>query len=140
MSRNNSTLGGGGFHHVSIRVRDFDKSVAFYTEVLGFTKKITWKEAPERAIMLDTGDGNYLELFERPDQPRFEGEGAILHLAIRTNSVDDAMTRVRNAGAEVTMEPKNVDIPADIGTVPVRIAFFKGPDGEEIEFFQNEMT
>jgi catechol 2,3-dioxygenase-like lactoylglutathione lyase family enzyme len=47
-------------------VRDFDRSVAFYTDVLGFTKKIEWGQKPGRAVMLDTGDGNYFELFERP--------------------------------------------------------------------------
>ena len=60
MPGKNSTIGGGGFHHVAIRARDFDKSVAFYTAALGFTPKIAWVDKPSRAIMLDTGDGNYL--------------------------------------------------------------------------------
>lgn len=136
----NATIGGGGFHHVAIRVRDFDRSVAFYTETLGFVKKIQWGEAPGRAIMMNTGDGNYLEMFERPDQAPMAEEAAILHMAFRTDNVDAALERARKAGMTVTMEPKSIDIATDIGPVPVRIAFFKGPDGEEIELFQNEMT
>ena len=38
------------------------------------------------------------------------------------------------------MEPAAIDIPSRPGPTPVRIAFFKGPDGEVIELFQNEVT
>ncbi len=146
MQKTNLTLGGGGFHHVAVRVRDFDLSVAFYTDTLGFKPGIAWGQAPKRAIMLDTGDGNYLELFERPDQPPAspDDEHAILHFAIRTTSVDAAIQRVRDAGMQVTMEPRDVDIANTIPTrptpVPVRIAFFRGPDGEMVEFFENALT
>ncbi len=143
MTNKNQKIGGGGFHHVAIRARDFDRSVNFYTDVLGFAPRIAWGEAPARAIMLDTGDGNYLEIFERPDQaPPPETEHAILHFALRTDDTDAAVKLARDAGCEVTMEPKDVDIPTTLGPhpVPVRIAFFKGPDGEVVELFENEVT
>jgi glyoxylase I family protein len=132
-----------GFHHVAIRSRDFDKSVGFYTQALGFGPKLAWGDAPGRAIMLDTGDGNYLEIFERPDQPPAEeGRDAILHFALRTDDVDAALARAREAGCAVTMEPTDVKIDTTLGAdpTPVRIAFFKGPDGEVIELFANELT
>jgi len=136
---NNATIGGGGFHHVAIRAYDFDASVQFYTEALGFTKKIAWGENEKRAIMLDAGDGNYLEIFANgTNEPK--PEGSIIHFALRTNDCDAALERARSAGAEVTMEPKSLDIPSEPTTTPVRIAFCKGPDGEIIEFFQNETT
>jgi len=146
MPHTNSTLGGGGFHHVAIRARDFDASVRFYTDVLGFVPTVAWGEAPKRATMLDTGDGNYLEIFERPNQPPppADQEGAILHFALRTDDTDAALSRARDAGVTVTMEPTDVDIPntcdARPSPLPVRIAFFRGPDGEVIELFQNELT
>ena len=143
MPHTNKTLGGGGIHHVAIRVRDFDKSHAFYTRVLGFTERLHWSEKPRRAAMLDTGDGNYVEMFERVDQkpPAADGgEPIILHFAIRTTTIDDAVERARSAGCEVTMEPKDINVEAKQGVVPIRIAFFKGPDGEVVELFQNELT
>lgn len=146
MPNSNTTLGGGGFHHVAIRARDFDASVAFYTDVLGFAPVVAWGEAPGRAMMLDTGDGNYLEVFERPNQPPMpEGvEGAILHFAIRTDDTEAALERARAAAVKVTMETKDVNIANTLEgrptPVPVRIAFFEGPDGELIELFQNELT
>jgi glyoxylase I family protein len=127
----NKVIGGGGFHHVAIRVRDFDASVKFYTEALGFTERVRWGEGDKRGILLDTGDGNYLEIFAG-GAPGPKPEGAFLHLALRTDNVDAAIEVARRAGMEVTVEPKDVSL----GTVPARIAFFKGPDGEIIELFQ----
>lgn len=148
MQGHNSALGGGGFHHVAVAARDFDRSVRFYTDVLGMTAKIGWGEPGKRALMLDTGDGNYIELFERPNQPPLPAgtEGTLLHLALRTNDTAAAMQRAKDAGCEVWMETKTVPIQNTVrgnGTpevVSVTIAFIKGPDGELIEFFQNEVT
>jgi glyoxylase I family protein len=137
----NQILPGCGFHHVAIRAWDFDKSVKFYAEGLGFHPKIAWGDAPSRAIMLDTGDGNYLEIFEGNTTEGSKPEGAIIHFALRVHSCDDAVTRALAVGAELTMASKNVDIPTrPTGPTPVRIAFVKGPDGETIEFFENSLT
>ena len=135
----NTTIGGGGFHHVAIRAHDFDASVRFYTQGLGFKEKIRWGIDKSRAVMLDTGDGNYLEIFANAT-PGHKPEGAILHFALRTDNCDAALNRARQAGAQVTMESKDVDIDSTPHRTPVRIAFCKGPDGEIIEFFQNELT
>lgn len=142
MTGTNSTIGGGGFHHVAINARDFDKSVAFYKDVMGFATKIAWDHEGNRAIMLDVGDGNYLEIFEAKGAPPADGAQQILHFAIRTTDPDAALERARAAGCEVTMEPTDIDIAATKGPnpVPVRICFFKGPDGELIELFKNELT
>ncbi|MEK8132107.1 VOC family protein [Paenibacillus filicis] len=128
----NAVLKTGGFHHVAIRVFDFEGTVQFYTEVLGFTIRHQWGEGDGRGIMLDTGDGNYLEVFAGgAEGPK--PEGAFLHLALRTEDVDGVTERARAAGAEVTVEPKDVDI----NGIPVRLSFFKGPHGELIELFQS---
>ena len=138
MTGHNPIIAGGGFHHLALRVHDFDASIAFYTQGLGFTPKITWGKGDQRAAMLDTGDGNYLEIFAGgSDEPK--PEGAVLHFALRTSSTDQAIEAARAAGAEVTVEPKHVTIQSDPPT-EVRLAFCKGPDGEIIEFFQNDTT
>ena len=138
MSSSNSALSGCGFHHVAIKTSDWAATINFYADALGFTEKISWGEAPKRAAMLDTGDGNYLEIFEDPGY-RPDPNGAIVHFALRTDDCDSALERARSAGVEVTVEPKDVEIASSPPT-PVRLAFCKGPEGSVIEFFQNEVT
>jgi len=134
----NKAVPGCGFHHVAIRTADWDRSLAFWQEGMGFHRAVQWGEAPRRACMLDTGDGNYLEIFERdPREPGAPSEAAILHFCFRTDDCDAALERARAAGAEVTMEPKSLAISEP--PIPIRIAFFKGPDGEICELFQNEV-
>jgi glyoxylase I family protein len=132
---NNPIIGGGGFHHVAIKVRDFDATVKFYSEGLGFKARLSWGEGDNRAVLLDTGDGNYLEVFAGGSQ-ELKPEGTMIHMAFRTNDVAKAVAAARAAGAEITDEPEDLVI-SDSPATPIRIAFCKGPDGEIIEFFQS---
>ncbi len=135
-----------GFHHVCIKTRDWDRTRAFYCDTLGFTEKVAWRTAPNRAALLDAGDGNYLEVFEDLAYASAPN-GAVLHFALRTTRLDEVAARVRATGAKITMEPKDVTIAntasgphALAGPVPIRIFFCEGPSGEVIEFFQNALT
>lgn len=147
MAGSNSVLGGGGFHHVAIKVSDFERTVKMYTEGLGFKEKIRWgsvtPEGDKRGIMLDTGDGNYLEVFGggkvRPAATDMWADGVMIHFAIRTTKIEEAMQRAEAAGFKVTVAPKGVTIPS-VPPTPIRIAFCHGPDGEVVELFQNDLT
>jgi len=136
----NPILGDSGFHHVCVKTREWDRTLRFYCETLGFVPKIIWRAAPQRAVLLDSGNGNYLEVFE--DLAYISAaNGALLHFALRTTRLDDVAARVRGAGAKITMEPKDAAIATtEGGTVPIRIFFCEGPNGEVIEFFQNTLT
>ncbi|MDQ1318588.1 MAG: hypothetical protein QG588_2250 [Candidatus Poribacteria bacterium] len=137
MAGKNKKIGGGGFHHVFLKVSDLNRSIKFYTEALGFVEKVSWGVGAQRMVMLDTGDGNYFELGQTSD--KISEGGFYPHVAIRTDNCDAALESARSAGAVVTMEPKDIDLPAN-PPFKVRIAFCKGPDGEVLEFFQNERT
>ncbi|MGA0333614.1 MAG: VOC family protein [Kiritimatiellia bacterium] len=127
-----------GFHHTAIRVVDFDRCLAFY-EKLGILPARNWGEAPNRAAMLNAGDGNYLEVFEGGD-PEAPSEGRMIHFALRTPDVDSAHTAALAAGATERMAPTDKVIQSQQGPVPIRISFVVSPSGEIIEFFQNELT
>jgi catechol 2,3-dioxygenase-like lactoylglutathione lyase family enzyme len=137
----NPILGNGGFHHVCIKTRNWDRTMQFYQELLGCTVKIAWRAAPQRAILLDTGDGNYIEVFEDLAYTPAPN-GSVAHFAFRTTRLDEVAARVRASGAKITMEPKDVSIATTngAGAVPIRIFFCEGPSGEVIEFFQNTAT
>jgi catechol 2,3-dioxygenase-like lactoylglutathione lyase family enzyme len=130
-----------GFHHVCIKTRDWERTRAFYCDTLGFTEKIAWRAAPQRAVMLDAGDGNYLEVFEDLTYTPAPN-GAVIHFALRTHQLDEVAARVRATGAKITMEPKDATIATTNAhaPVPIRLFFCEGPSGEVVEFFQNSLT
>ena len=138
MSEKNLKIKGCGFHHVSMKARDLDKSLKFYTEGLGFVERFGWGQAPRRTVLLDTGDGNYFEISQGNPEQVYE-DGAFQHIALRVDDCDAAIEAARAAGAEVTLEPRDIMLPTE-PSIPIRIAFFKGPDGEVIELFQDEQT
>ena len=92
-----------GFHHLAMNVTEFDKSKDFYTGVLGFTAAKEWGGPGSRALMLDAGNGNYIELFEK-EKADATGD-TIIHFALRSDNCDEIMEKVRQSGAEITVEP-----------------------------------
>ena len=134
MSSTEATL--TGFHHVAIRASDFDRTLGFYTTVLGLRLARAWGEGAGRGALLDVGSGNYLEVFAG-GTPGGKPEGHWLHLALRSSDCVGITHRARAAGATVTVEPKDINIPST-PPLPARVAFFTGPDGELIEVFQEK--
>jgi glyoxylase I family protein len=119
---NNLKLRGGGLHHVAIEASDFDRSLHFYTEGLGFRNVLTFPEEGRTVAMLDTGDATYVEVFSGGSGKR--PSGSILHLALRTGDCDKATEQARSAGVPITQEPTNVmlegALPYPCATLSVR--------------------
>lgn len=136
MSGSNKKIKGCGFHHLSMSVKDLKKSIKFYVDGLGFVERVSWGEDPKRTVLLDTGDGNYFEISQGDSDEDFV-EGVFKHIALRVDDCAAAIELARKAGAEVTVETKDVNLRTE-PSIPIRIAFFKGPDGEIVELFQNE--
>ena len=78
-----------GFHHVAIKVKDFDATVRFYKDGLGLKERLAWGEGDGRAIMLDAGNDNCVEVFAGGKSAAVEGN--IVHFALRTGDCDAAL-------------------------------------------------
>ncbi|BDI33793.1 hypothetical protein CCAX7_58440 [Capsulimonas corticalis] len=129
-----------GFHHIAIRVADLAATTKLYTEGFGFKQTYNWGEGEKAGVLLDLGDGNYLEIFAGGKKPETDAlpETGMIHFAVRTPDVDAAHARALAAGARETMAPKDHTIPGE-PPAPIRISFVAGYDGEVIEFFNNEL-
>jgi glyoxylase I family protein len=121
-----------------MKVKDFDATCRFYVEGLGFTLKRNWQRSGIGGALIDTGGGCYLEISGGGEDPTAQ-DSIFRHLAVRVADCDAAAEQARRAGGEITIEPKDIEIPSD-PPVKARIAFCKGLDGELIEFFQNDST
>jgi glyoxylase I family protein len=135
-SGRNTVLAGGGLHHIALQAADFEASLRFYCQGLGFRPVSRWEEHGQPAAMLDIGDGTYLELYGG-GMPATPPQGRLLHFALRTADCAASLARAVAAGATMTMPPDDVTLPAELRPLAVRIAFCTGPDGEEIEFLQS---
>lgn len=136
IGKNNSVIPGCGVHHLAIQCRDLKESLHFYCDVLGMTPVLEFTTA-RNIVLVDIGDGSHVELLG----PRLDGQlgeiaaapvHPLVHLALTTTDTRAAVEKVRAAGYQVTVEPKDVAL----GTLSVTNAFFKGPNDEIIEFFQ----
>ncbi len=125
-----------GLHHITIQTRDWDASLRLYLEVLGMQVAAEWGPPERRMMLLDVGDGSHIELIGPTANSPVAGSPAandpLVHLALATADAAAAIEPVRQAGFEVTMEPKDVKL-ADLEAT---VAFFKGPNGEVVELFQ----
>jgi glyoxylase I family protein len=132
----NGTIPGCGAHHIALQARNWDDSLKLYRDVLGMEIVAEFGSPERKIILLDMGDGSHMELFQPTDKTPAPGSPApndpITHIALATTDTKAAIEHVRQAGYEVTVEPKTVEL----GVLTVTIAFFRGPNGESIEFFQ----
>lgn len=131
----NTVIAGGGVHHIALQTRDWEASLRLYQGVLGMTEVTRFTGGDGQTIMLlDAGDGCYLELFE-PTENTPTGAATndpLTHIALATTDARAATERVREAGYEITVEPKEVTL----GALQVTLSFFRGPNGEVLEFFE----
>jgi lactoylglutathione lyase len=127
----------GRFLHTMIRVGDLDRSVKFYTELLGM-KELRRRDVPDgkyTLCFLGYGTGNAegqgeIELTYNYGVEKYEQGNAFGHLAVGVPDVAAACETVRAGGGKVTREAG----PVKHGTTI--IAFVEDPDGYKIELIQ----
>ena len=121
--------------HTMIRVGDLDKSINFYTKVLGM-KLLRRKDYPDGKFTLafvgygDEANTAVIELTHNWETKRYDLGNGFGHLAIGLPDIYAACAAVKAKGGTVTREPG----PMKFGGS--EIAFVQDPDGYKIEFIQ----
>jgi len=123
--------------HTMLRVGNLERSLKFYTEVLGM-KLLRSTDRPEQKYSLafvgyDTEDkASVIELTYNYGVDSYEPGTAFGHLAIEVPDAAAACDEVRRRGGKVTREAG----PVKGGTTV--IAFVEDPDNYKIEFIERK--
>ena len=121
--------------HTMLRVGDLQRSIAFYTDVLGM-KLLRTTERPEQKYSLAfVGYGTNpehaeLELTYHHGVESYELGSAYGHIAVAVPDAYAACERIRQSGGNVTREAGPVKGGSTV------IAFVTDPDGYKIELIQ----
>jgi lactoylglutathione lyase len=118
--------------HTMLRVGDLDRSIQFYTEVLGM-HLIRRKDYPDGKFTLafvgygNEVDNTVIEFTYNWGVSEYETGNGFGHIAIEVDDVYEAAEKIRALGGKVIREPG----PMNAGSTV--IAFFEDPDGYQIE-------
>lgn len=118
--------------HTMLRVGDLQRSIDFYTQVLGM-KLLRQKDYPDGRFTLafvgfgEESDNTVIELTHNWDTQRYDLGDGFGHLAIEVADVYEATEQIRQAGGKIIRDAG----PMNAGTTI--IAFVEDPDGYAIE-------
>jgi len=124
------------FLHTMLRVTDLERSVAFYTKLLGM-KELRRRDVPDGKYTLvfvgyaeEATGAAVIELTYNYGVDKYEMGTAFGHLAIGVDDIYATCEALRAAGARISREPG----PVKFGTTV--IAFVEDPDGYKIELIE----
>jgi catechol 2,3-dioxygenase-like lactoylglutathione lyase family enzyme len=142
--------------HIAIGVRDMDKSLPFWTDVVGLHVSLDATEEFTMGGKVTRRRGVYLREQEGPNEPfivldeglttPYDGEPKPLfqigfhHFGFWVDDIDAIVARAREAGVTIVIEPSEagVDTPAygEPSGGRVRSMFVRDPDGNTVQFDQ----
>lgn len=118
--------------HTMLRVGDLQRSVSFYTEVLGM-QLLRQKDYPDGKFTLafvgygNESDNTVIELTYNWDTDHYDLGAGYGHIALEVDDVYKAAEEIRRRGGKILREAG----PMNAGTTI--IAFVTDPDGYQIE-------
>ena len=130
-----TALAGARLLHTMLRVHDLDKSLHFYTDLLGM-KLLRKKDYPDGKFTLafvgygDESEQAVIELTHNWETKSYDLGNGFGHIALGMPDVYKACEAVKAKGGKVTREPGPMKFGGSV------IAFVEDPDGYKIELIE----
>ncbi|MFA0456348.1 lactoylglutathione lyase [Vibrio breoganii] len=123
------------FLHTMLRVADLDKSIEFYTKVLGMKELERHENTEYRYTLVFVGfdyksSSTTIELTYNWDTDAYDHGNAFGHIALGADDIYAACDKIKALGGNVSREP------GPVKGGETHIAFVKDPDGYAIELIQ----
>jgi lactoylglutathione lyase len=130
----NNPLGISQIAHWALKVRDLERSLAFYRDTLGFKEmmRINWPETGKLMLVyLRVTDTQYVELFPdgAGDVAPDEDTTSMHHVCLQVDSISATAAHLRAIGVPMFRAEK-------LGLDGNNQCWIKDPDGNRIEFMQ----
>jgi lactoylglutathione lyase len=127
-------MGITGIGHVAITTKDMDKSLDFYTRILGFKKAFEIPNPQDGSPWINylhIGGGQFVELFYNgtKDNPWTEELRGVQHICLQVDDIQSVVERVKKEGGVITDGPKQ-------GPDYNWQAWMLDPDGIRVELMQ----
>ena len=138
-------------HHIGIPVSDMERSIAFYTRLLGFTEAgiTATAQGPELSAVLQVDDAEleavflrsgdlFLELlhYSSPEIKPFSGRNCdvgVVHVCFEVDSVQAVHDELVAEGVAFNAPPMTLEEGDLAGHT---FAYFRDPDGIQLELFE----
>ena len=117
--------------HTRMRVSDMDRTIAFYTDVLGLEvlERKTSPRGSHLAFLKVPNSDELIELCSFPPSGPVKVQEDLIHLAFEVESLDETIAALNGKGIKITDGPMT----SSSGS---RFIFIDAPDGYEVELIE----
>lgn len=127
-----------GFEHVGITVKNIDKSLGFYVDLLGMALIVRRRGRNGDEVAFVDAKGAMIEMVcpatgALAAEDVAVGRAGVRHLTFNFQSVDEAYRVLEHAGVQMVEPPRD----ARNNDIVKRVAFCRDPDGILIELIEH---